>query len=154
MLLYTKKDITTVESGIIIHGCNAQGKMASGVAKVLRDKYPQIYEPYKHHCDMHSSDRQSLLGDISLVRIDPTLYIANAITQLYYGKDGKKYASAQAIYDALSLTADFASIQGLFVYLPRIGAGLGGLDWDDEVVPIIMKVAKDHTQIDIIVCDI
>ena len=41
-------DICSVNSGIIVHGCNAQGVMGSGVAKAIRLKYPQVFEDYKN----------------------------------------------------------------------------------------------------------
>src|SRR5271167_114181 len=47
---YLNKDITTVDEGIIAHGCNCQGVMGSGVARFLRDKYPQIFPYYQDLC--------------------------------------------------------------------------------------------------------
>ena len=43
---YIRGDIITSLDDHIVHGCNAQGVMGSGVAKALRDEWPQIFKPY------------------------------------------------------------------------------------------------------------
>ncbi len=40
MSKYVSGDIRCVSSGIIVHGCNAQGVMGSGVALALRTTWP------------------------------------------------------------------------------------------------------------------
>lgn len=37
-----KKDITTIDEGVILHQVNCQNAMGSGVAKALFSKWPQI----------------------------------------------------------------------------------------------------------------
>lgn len=141
------KDLTTVERGIIVHGCNCQGVMGSGVAKALRSKWPQIFTSYKRMCD-NCVSRNNLLGGVSMVQINSELHIANAFTQLYYGKDGRKYADPEAIVTALSSVNGFAAGWAstfdvmMDIYLPKIGCGLGGLDWDTEVEPIVRDISS------------
>ena len=40
-------DITKSNADYICHQVNCQGVMGSGVAKAIRDKWPQVYEEYK-----------------------------------------------------------------------------------------------------------
>jgi len=56
--------------------------------------------------------------------------IRNAMTQEFYGRDGRAYASADAIRKSISNIEwnfrdhwDFVSV--------RVGCGLGGLDWEN-----------------------
>lgn len=134
MITRRKMDITTVVSGVIVHGCNAQGVMGSGVARALRNKWPQIYDPYRRMCDKERYS-QRLLGEVCPVDVsdDPTLpiYVLNGITQQLFGADGKPYADINAIRSVLKKSMDFASQHELDLYLPEIGCGLGGLKWDD-----------------------
>ena len=40
------------------------------------------------------------------------------------------------------------------VYIPRIGCGLGGLNWDKDVEPIMKGLDDDYKRIHIFVCDL
>lgn len=137
---FIKRDVCDVEHGIVAQGVNCQGVMGSGVAKVLRAKDERVFEVYKRVCDFYADDRASMLGMVSMVDIGPIegeLYIANCFTQEFYGKDGKKYASLAAVKEALLSVLDIGMGAELPVYMPRIGCGLGGLDWDTEVGPAL-----------------
>ena len=45
-IVYKVGDITEAPEVVIVHGCNTQGAMGSGVAKAIRRKYPWAYEAY------------------------------------------------------------------------------------------------------------
>jgi len=158
MIEYLKPyDITQVTHGVVMHGCNAQGVMGSGVAKSIRAKWPLAYERYHAFCKGYEGSR--LLGKVVIVNVAPeseppnSLFIANAITQQNYGKDGKRYASPDAIADALVTTVAFAFALELPLFLPPIGCGLGGLNWDEEVKPLLESAASGYP-INVFVCDI
>ena len=72
-----EKDITTVESGFILHGVNCQRTMGSGVAKAIRAKWPKLYKEYKNTIPM--------LGKVQLIHINADLWVINCFTQEYYG---------------------------------------------------------------------
>lgn len=63
---------------IIAHGCNAQGKMGSGFAKELRNRYPMAYDDYKAYEKEMGFLR---IGQIAYSAINDNLIIANCITQ-------------------------------------------------------------------------
>ena len=151
MIEYLNKNLITVETGLIIHGCNAQGKMGSGVAKALRDTWPDIFRAYSSLC----KEPGNLLGlnTVCLVDKEASIYVMNAITQEYYGNDGKRYADLDAIEECLMLACYFSNNKGLPLYSPKIGCGFGGLDWKTEVKPIYEKVADQYLTT-IYVCDL
>lgn len=155
MINYLKKDITTVDRGIIAHGCNAQGVMGSGVARFLRDKYPQIFPVYQKMCEVASIKKRedALLGMVDFVQVGPDLVVANCFTQHLYGRDDGKYARPDAILMSLQRVYARAQVSNtLPVYLPKIGAGLGGLDWETEVEPIVESLAALNPNVDTYVC--
>lgn len=137
-------DILTVETGIIMHGCNAQGVMNSGVAKQIRKKYPGAYDAYRN---CYEDDVGLELGDIIWYRVpNKNLIIANAITQEFYGRDKDR---VYVDYEAISYC--FAAINSMFggsdvsLNFPKIGAGLANGDWNiishriNECAPDINK---------------
>ena len=155
---YIKKDITEVTEGIVVHGCNCQGAMGSGVAHAIRQKWPIVYRRYKDfiassHWGEHGIE---LLGTAQIVEIsanNPTLLVINLFTQQFYGRDGAKYANPDAIYLAVDTAMQIAEWERLLLYMPRIGCGLGGLDWDTEVYPIVQQLADKH-KVNTFVCDL
>lgn len=125
-----EKDILTVENGIILHGCNAQIAMKSGVALALRNKYPIIYDKYVELCKSFDFDFLRL-GEYVKVKVAPELYICNIISQLNYGYDGKRYSDYSAINTAFRYIAVDIIPLGKQVYLPyNIFCDRGGADWN------------------------
>lgn len=124
-IIYKRGDLLLCEENIILHGCNAQGVMGSGVAKAIRDKYPNAYLTYKAGF--------MELGIVTCSVEDDGKIVMNAITQEFYGRvPNRQYVSYSAIEDALqridwwvSKTYDCAPA----IAMPKIGAGLGGGDW-------------------------
>lgn len=117
----------------IVHGCNAQGVMASGFAKAVREKYPKSYKDYKEAYDRYGLH----VGETVLSLQDDETTIVNAITQKFYGRNPDiQYVSYDAIWMAFSMFEDhfmhynFDKTHKIRIHYPKIGAGLGGGDWN------------------------
>ena len=149
MIDYIEKDIITVVRGIVAHGVNCQGVMNSGVAKAIRNKWPVVYDTYRR-----IPKGKGNLGICNLVTIvDNELFVANCYTQIFYGYGGR-FASPKAIKSALDSVYMWADHYVLPVYLPKIGAGRGGLDWEKEVFPIVEGCSnKTDNQIQTYICE-
>lgn len=142
MIEYRKGNLLDVTQGIIVHGCNAQGVMGSGVAKAVKDKYPGAYMYYKQA--VNNSDAE--LGDVIWYQANEHLVIANAITQEYYGRDGKRYANYAAIARGFRLVfMRWGRFDYEAVYFPKIGAGLGGGDWN--IIEQIINDTDPHNKV-------
>lgn len=148
MINYIEKDVTTLTSGVIAHGVNCQGVMGSGVAKALRDKWPVIFETYSL-----LPKGKPMLGLANMVRVGDRdeLFVVNCFTQIFYGVGGK-FADPDAIETSLSQAFMWADFYHLPLYMPKIGAGLGGLDWKEEVEPIVEALDTLWSRVDTYVC--
>jgi O-acetyl-ADP-ribose deacetylase (regulator of RNase III) len=140
-IIYKTGDLMQARERFILHGCNAQGRMGSGVAKLIRDRYPTAYADYRSAYD----DCGLSLGQVIWSINDPHVII-NAITQEFYGYDahqGAVYVSYEGLgtaIDQINQTAlksrkdasIAASIGGIVteVAMPLVGAGLAGGSWD------------------------
>jgi O-acetyl-ADP-ribose deacetylase (regulator of RNase III) len=140
---YQTKDITTVTAGIVAHGVNCQRTMGSGVALAVRKKWPTAYDAYRL--------AQPILGTICWTAINDDLHVANCFTQDRFGSDGRKYASEVAIASCFRDLFRIAKANDCVVYLPRIGCGLGGLDWEEDIEPLLSPYGQTNR---IVVCDI
>jgi O-acetyl-ADP-ribose deacetylase (regulator of RNase III) len=151
MLSYIRRNVVDVKMGIIAHGVNCNGALGSGVAGALRRKWPEVYYNFKSQ-----PTGRRMLGEVRFVHINdmPGLIVANCYTQESYGRDGKRYASLDAIEKALSKVFDYADMYDWWVFMPRIGCGLGGLDWEAEVGPAINHLMENHENLRIYICDI
>jgi O-acetyl-ADP-ribose deacetylase (regulator of RNase III) len=140
MIEYIKDNILSTDCRVIIHGCNAQGKMNSGVAKTIRNRFPQAYKEY-----ISKYEESGLSpGEIILAEEDGYL-IVNAITQEFYGYDGKQYISYRALSECLKRLANHlprSEYSDEPIAMPRIGCGLGGGDWT-EIEPLIALYLRD-----------
>lgn len=132
MITYKTGNIIDAEEPIIVHGCNAKGVMGSGVAKAIRDVYPKAYLDYK----TWEKDHGLKLGDAIWSQQNEHRWVVNAITQMNYGRTGEQFVSYSAIETAFKSILQSLSFYEKWndcdkpIAIPRIGAGLGGGNWD------------------------
>lgn len=136
-------DILQQNSGLIVHGCNAQGVFNSGVAAQIRAKYPVVYDQYKN-----LQTGEGSLGICQIVKVTETMFIGNCITQLYFGKDGKRYADIRSIRKSLDSAMFWCDLMKQPLYMPEIGCGLGGLHWD-EVATVIKDLEQKYPNVSV-----
>jgi O-acetyl-ADP-ribose deacetylase (regulator of RNase III) len=141
MITYKRGDVTNASEQLIVHGCNAQGVMGSGVALAIRRKWPWVYDAY---AQLQPPIR---LGHVQFIETKPnsSQYVGNAITQEYYGKSGTRFVSYDAIDECMQRVHLFLYDNELIdsVAMPKIGAGLGGGDWG-VIEAIIKDRLADH----------
>lgn len=137
MMKLLKEDVTTATDCIIPQGVNCKGRMASGVAKYIKEKWPVVYNDF-----MSKPTGKGMLGFTSFIEVEPDVTVVNCYTQEFFGRDGKRYADLDAV--SMSLTDVFTKAGQLSkkVCMPKIGCGLGGLDWESEVKPIVVNLSE------------
>lgn len=125
MVQYISDDLFNTDAELILHGVNAQGRFASGIAKQMKEKFPIVAMRY---FDRHK-DQGWKIGDTQFNYIGDRI-IVNACSQQYYGYDGQQYVSYLALYKIFTDVFSFAVHSGIKkIAMPKIGAGLGGGDW-------------------------
>lgn len=133
MIRYVKGDITKSNCDIICHQVNCQGVMNSGVAKAIRNKWPEVYEQYRTLCKKQNGSSW-LLGVMQPVEIQhiPPRYVVNLFAQQYYGYNGTRFTDYEAFYNSLShLTIKFSDAPDKTIAFPyKIGCIRGGANWN------------------------
>lgn len=139
-------NLMNVTAGHIVHGCNAQGVMGSGVALAVKRKFPGAFTTYLAHYTQGTLK----LGVAYPYQDNDDLVIWNAITQDNFG-----YGLRQVSYDAVETC--FAQINWFLneggmdntkftqpneVHIPMIGAARGGGNW--EIIREIIEQTMDH----------
>lgn len=138
MLRYVKGDLMKAPERMIIHGCNTMGVMGSGVAYLIRRDFPKAYEAYRNHYEAHGLK----LGEV-VWATDKGKTIGNAITQARFGRDGSRYVNYDAVRDAIrAVSVMCVTLEIDSVAMPKIGAGLGGGDWN-VIAEIVDQESSD-----------
>ena len=127
---------------LIIHGCNCFCTMGAGIAKTIKQTFP---EAYSADLKTRKGDR-SKLGTITWIETQSKfghLIVVNGYTQFHWkGKEGKvDYAALRQVFR--NVKQEFS---GLRIAYPAIGAGLAGGNW--EIISNIIDeelIGEDHT---------
>jgi len=136
-------DLLLAEEDIIGHQVNCQGVMGSGVAKLLKEKYPVMYSSYLEYCKEKTPEQ--LLGKLQIVPAGGKA-VANLFGQLKFGRSKTVYTDYDALKQALNILKSYAKERGLSVALPyNIGCGLANGSWD--IVEKIIKEAFDDYEV-------
>lgn len=142
-MLHTRRGdlLRNIQSGwLIAHGCNSLGKMGSGFAEYLSRIYPKNRLDYIVHA---KSKHGFKLGEVLFTKQDDGVHIANAITQLKYGRcPNTVYVDYNAVRKSLQQIVKYAQVCHLEVHMPFIGAGLANGD-QRMLLEIFEEVFKD-----------
>ena len=115
------------EFDVIVHGCNCQNTMGSGIAKEIKERYPEAYD-----ADTLATEqwRQPLakLGNFStyatISKTSPFV-IVNAYTQVNFMPRGVDHFEYESFYLILKKLEGLGPVNFGF---PYIGTGLAGGD--------------------------
>lgn len=131
----------------IIHQANCQNTMQSGIARQIREKYPEAYEA---DCKTVAGDIKKL-GTFSWVKTHDDKYIYNCYSQFRYGKE-QRHTNYEAIYTGSSSIKQHAIANQLNVLsLPHnMGCMLGGGSW--KIVSSIIEEVFDNSEINLYIC--
>ncbi|MEQ8453963.1 MAG: macro domain-containing protein [Sandaracinaceae bacterium] len=126
----------------LAHGCNCAGAMGRGIAVEFRKRFPEMYDIYKKQC----RDGRFTLGDVFCWQSE-AVTVFNLGTQ----KSWRTKAELWAVERAVERMVEQARALGIQrIGLPRIGAGLGGLQWEAEVRPLLERIG-DTTAAELVV---
>jgi O-acetyl-ADP-ribose deacetylase (regulator of RNase III) len=115
------------EADVIVHQVNCQGVMGAGIARQIRNQFPNTFFKYKELCSHFTGCTHLLLGTCQYVQ-EKDFIICNAFGQNFYYRN-----SVQTDYEKLEACfRDIATkYSGKHIALPwKIGCGLAGGDWD------------------------
>ena len=144
MVYEIKGNLLESECQYICHQVNCQGKMNSGVAKAIREKWPIVYEKYKTKYDNTENDilckygnfeiipevSEVLLGDIQCIYVNSSKIIINMFAQQYYGYDGRRYTSYDAFWSCLGKIREEVPEGSSIAFPDHIGSCRGGANWN------------------------
>lgn len=135
------------EFEVIIHGCNCFCTMGAGIAKAIKENFP---EAYAADCGTAEGDREKLgtFSSADIHRKNFALTIVNAYTQFHWGGPGLKldYEALRSVLQSIK-----QSYHGKRIGYPKIGAGLAGGDW--QIIAKIIDTELDGENHTLVILD-
>lgn len=145
MITFVNDDLLNTSHKYICHQVNCKGVMGSGVAKQIRDKWPEVYDKYKEFCKgniIYNNPTSDLLGKIQVYPINENQKIVNMFAQNDYGRN-RRYTSYDAFWVCLGEILKITKPGDNIAFPFGIGCGLGGANW--EVICKMIEIAlKDR----------
>lgn len=118
-------DIFSARNIVRAHGVNCCGVMGLGIAVRFKQLYPEAYTGYREYCDLSAQP-----GDC---------FYYEGIFHLFVKDHWRNPSEIEWVESAVAKMDKIAVEEGIEeIHMPRIGCGLGGLDWKD-VKAILQK---------------
>ena len=145
MVHFVKGNLLESNCDYICHQVNCQGKMNSGIAKQIREKWPIVYKNYMEKYNILNGVSSALLGDIQIVGLWEDYYatdfhqsVINMFSQEHYGYDGRRYTSYDAFWNCLNLIKRTVPKGKTIGFPKKIGCDRGGANW-----PVILEMITE-----------
>lgn len=142
MVTTVNGNILDCKESIICHQVNCQGVMGAGLAKQIRERYPEVFKQYRDIC---YKSGKNMLGFIQAVKVfDQRILRARTIINLF----GQENYGSGTQTDYSALQNCFWSVKLQYPETPiaipyNIGCGLAGGRWE-IVYEIIEHTFRDY----------
>ena len=157
MVNFRSGNLLDADVEYICHQVNCQGRMGSGIAKSIRERWPVVYDEYRAKFDEMEEKlievcgswesqvdvSDVLLGDVQLVRVGDNKTVVNLFAQQYYGYDGKRYTSYDGFWTCLGKIRETVPVGSTIGFPDHIGCGLGGANWE-VILTMIEEALNDY----------
>jgi O-acetyl-ADP-ribose deacetylase (regulator of RNase III) len=123
------------EFDVIVHGCNCFCTMGAGIAKQIKEKFPEAYM-VDQKTDKGNKDKLGSISYVSINRDEITLTIVNGYTQYNWRGSGVlvDYEAVRSVFKQIK-----SKFPGNRIGYPKIGSGLAKGDWE-----IISKIIDEE----------
>ncbi len=130
------------EFDLIVHGCNCFCTMGAGIAKTIKEVFPEAYDA-DLSTELGAEDKIGNISKAEVQREEQIIVVVNGYTQYSPTGDG-----VLVDYEAVSSVFSIIKKQfpGLRIGYPMIGAGLARGDWNIISGLILEQLeGEDHT---------
>lgn len=142
-IVFKNGDMFTSNAKYLCHQVNCMGKMGSGIAKTVREKFPNAYHDYMSLCLFSDMTPNDLLGGVQFSECG-TKTIVNMFAQKTYGYDGRQYTDYAAFRKCLKHIRNNIPVGNTIAFPNGIGCGLGGGKWEVILQMIEEELATDY----------
>lgn len=144
MITYTTGNIFESEMQVLVNPVNTVGVMGKGLAKQFKINYPEMFKAYKTQCD----EETLTVGKLHLFHTDDK-WVLNFPTKAHWRSKSKLDYVEVGLQEFVKVYEQ-ENVES--IAFPMLGCGLGDLDWDTQVKPLMEKyLTSINIQIEIYV---
>lgn len=118
----------------LVNPVNTVGVMGSGLALKFKQKYPSMFKTYKMHCENGALKPGILMFYRPKSITQPTILLFP--TKLHWKNPSRIEYIDSGLRAFVQYYQDWKITSIAF---PKLGCGLGGLNWEHEVQPVMEK---------------
>ncbi len=149
MIECVSTNIFESSANVIVHQANCFHTMGAGIAKEIKQRYPEAYE-----ADLLTKKGDSTkLGTFSQAHGKDLRTIVNLYGQYFYGRD-KRYTNYEAVYNGLSkVNSTFSRLEHPFIVLAipyKMGCNNAGGSW--RVVSAMIYDIFEDSNLKVLIC--
>lgn len=142
------QDIFETKADILVNPVNRVGTMGGGLALAFKQRYPAMFQSYHDHClrfmDLHEGWLSHSYFD------DSGVIIWNLPTKDHWRENSDIGLIFAAMLELVQTVNTLAPIRATkdkttIVAIPKLGSGLGRLDWKD-VRPVITSTIDNYAK--------
>ncbi len=148
MISYAHGNLLDAEVEVLVNAVNTAGIMGKGIALMFKERFPENFVAYTEACKAG----RVRTGSMFVTRVDEpggARWIINFPTKQHWRNPSKLEWVRDGLADLREVIEE-RKIRS--IALPRLGCGLGGLDWED-VRPLIESALGDLEDVEIVVYD-
>lgn len=138
MIYCVKGNILHSPSEAKVNPVNCVGVMGKGLALQFKKAYPKNFEDYKPACDSGLVRLGEMFITVYAEHEGVKKYIINFPTKKHWSD---KSSLCDIRYGLRDLIQWVSTLRIGSVAIPKVGCGLGGLDWE-EVRPLIVEACE------------
>ena len=142
MVYEVKGNLLESNCDYICHQVNCQGKMNSGIAKAIREKWIEVYHLYMERFRLNKST--TFLGTIQDIQTFDGPHVINMFAQQHYGYDGRRYTSYDAFWSCLGKIREEVPKGSSIAFPDHIGSCRGGANWNVIKTMIAEALGNDY----------
>lgn len=154
---------------VIGHQTNCLGVFGAGIAKQIKEMFPEVYKAYYYYCHgaLKANCAKNILGSCMLCPAGDNKIVANLFGEFSYTEsvapfnegDRPRHTDYNALKKALiklksqmKETVETNKLWGVEILktvgVPyKIGCGLAGGNWDEVVYPMLKEIFEDDKDI-------
>lgn len=133
MIEFRKGNLLDADAEALVNTVNTVGVMGKGIALQFKKKFPKNFKAYKRACD----EKEVKIGKMfvfSFDRLSNPRYIINFPTKNNWREKSRLEYVREGLDDLIREVRDL----GIYsIAIPPLGCGNGGLDWEEEVRPLM-----------------
>ncbi len=146
MIEFTSGDILKSEADALVNTVNCVGVMGRGIALQFKNMYPENFKAYEAACNREAVQPGRMFV-FETGQLTPPRFIVNFPTKRHWRGKSRIEDIEAGLIDLVRVIRD----KGIrSIAIPPLGAGLGGLDWN-QVRPRIERALAELEDVQVLV---